>query len=509
MAKTKNTVSLADIVRGAVGESSIAAMDAAASDSDTGRAPITYVPLESLVPDAGNFYSLDGIDELAANIETIGLMDPIVVRPVDGTIGKYRIVSGHRRRAALNMIVACGNKDFEQVPAIVKRDAVSPALQELQLIFANSATRKMTDADLAKQVERVEALLYQLKEEGFEFPGRMRDHVAEACNVSATKLATLKVIREKLPEQYQPAFEAGHMTTDAAYRLAKMEPELQARICKAYGKTAPTANQLARLEDENEKRHGCTWTPELTCPDGKPCTHGDAFLRHDAGCYLGETCGGRKCCLTCNLASQTYSPCGSACAKAKLARTEKNAERKKKEETQREKEQAKNRREVQKSLSRLLPLVDAAGLKDSERLTVRYNDLTVKQLRAYVAGDFGDKHFYANNFDVQYAQGETVVKLAKQLHCTTDFLLGLTDDPTPARGASNSDTQPADTAPQWRTGTPERSGLYWCKLAIEGNVLCMQAEYGNMTGKWYHHNGASLGADVVAWVPLPDDEEDD
>ena len=139
---------------------------------------------------------------------------------------------------------------------------------------------------------------------------------------------------------------------------------------------------------------------------------------------------------------------------------------------------------------------------------MRYNDLTVKQLRAYVAGDFGDKYMYGNNYDIQYAHGETVVKLARQLHCTTDFLLGLTDDPAP-RGASDSDMQPADAAPQWRTGTPERSGLYWCKLAIDGNVLCMQAEYGNMTGKWYHHNGASLGADVVAWVPLPADEEDE
>lgn len=506
MAKTKSTVSLADIVRGAVGESSIAAMDAAASDSDTSRAQIIYVPLESLVPDDGNFYSLDGIEELAANIETVGLLDPIVVRPVDGTAGRYRIVSGHRRRAALNMIVACGNKDFEQVPVIVKRDAVSPALQELQLIFANSATRKMTDADLAKQAERVEALLYQLKEEGFEFPGRMRDHVAEACNVSATKLATLKVIREKLPEQYQPAFEAGHMTTDAAYKLAKMEPELQARICKAYGKAAPTANQLERLEDERKKRHGCTWTPELTCPDGKPCTHGDAFLRHDAGCYLGETCGGKKCCLTCDQASRDWSPCGSACVQAKKARTEKNAERKKKEETQREKEQAKIRREVQKSLGRLLPLVDAAGLPDKAQLEMRFGGFTVKQMRDYCAGNFGDKHFYSNNFELEYAQGVTLINLAKQLKTTTDFLLELTDDPAP-RGAANS-TEP-DAAPQWRTGTPERSGLYWCKLAIDGNVLCMQAEYVNMDGKWYHHNGANLGADVVAWVPLPDDEEDD
>lgn len=49
--------------------------------------------------------------------------------------------------------------------------------------------------------ERKHAILdkiNELKEEGVEFPGRMRDHVAEACKVSKSKIARLKVIREGL-----------------------------------------------------------------------------------------------------------------------------------------------------------------------------------------------------------------------------------------------------------------------------------------------------------------------
>ena len=49
------------------------------------------------------------------------------------------------------------------------------------------------------QLRTVHPLLYQLREEGYEFPGRMRDQVAAACKVSAPKLARLKVIREYPP----------------------------------------------------------------------------------------------------------------------------------------------------------------------------------------------------------------------------------------------------------------------------------------------------------------------
>lgn len=77
-------------------------------------------------------------------------------------------------------------------------EGVSPAMAELRLIYANADTRQLSSADIVKQAERVETLLYQLKEEGVAFPGRMRDHVAQACKISKSKLARLKVIQENL-----------------------------------------------------------------------------------------------------------------------------------------------------------------------------------------------------------------------------------------------------------------------------------------------------------------------
>ena len=153
-------------------------------NSDTEQ--IVRIDLDLIDADPNNFYSLEGIEELAANIELVGLLDALRVRP-NGQ--RYTIVSGHRRRAALQLIRDGGSSQFDAgVPCIVEYGEASDAMRELRLIYANSATRVMSAADLSKQAERVTELLYQLKEQGVEFPGRMRDHVAEACQVSTSKL---------------------------------------------------------------------------------------------------------------------------------------------------------------------------------------------------------------------------------------------------------------------------------------------------------------------------------
>ena len=81
------------------------------------------------------------------------------------------------------------------MPCLVVAGRGVPGAPELRLILANSSTRVLSPAEVSKQAQRVETLLYQLKEQGYAFPGRMRDQVAAACKVSAPKLARLKVIR--------------------------------------------------------------------------------------------------------------------------------------------------------------------------------------------------------------------------------------------------------------------------------------------------------------------------
>ena len=130
------------------------------SKLDTSREAIEYISLDKLEADPGNFYSLDGLEHLAANIELCGLQQPIRVRSTED--GRYVIVSGHRRWSALKLLRSTeGSGDrWANIPCIVERDEVSPELRELRLIMGNRDTRKLSPAEVSKQAQRVELLLY-------------------------------------------------------------------------------------------------------------------------------------------------------------------------------------------------------------------------------------------------------------------------------------------------------------------------------------------------------------
>lgn len=497
----KKSFSLSDVIRGSVGEASTAAMGAAPAPAE-GREQIVYLPRTALVADERNFYSMDGIEDLARNIELVGILDPLRVRPIEGEQGLYRVVSGHRRRAAVDWLALHG-KDLGELPCILEPAGASDALTELRLIYANSDTRRMSDADLAKQAERVQALLYELKEAGYEFPGRMRDYVAEACKVSKTKLSTLKVIREKLPEAYRADFEGGKMSTDAAYRIASAPAELQERIVRAYPKKPPDAAQVRALAE----LRGAKWGEGLKCPDGTPCGHGDAFLRHDATCDEWSRCEGKTCCLDCEFSTRDFSPCSSACARAKKLRDEKAAQ---KREDRAKSLAAENRakwKKISKSARRLLLAVEAAMLEDKERLPASLlgKRLTVADLREIAGGSQTWTEKQPPYWDpLKFELGQQERQWLDLLGCTSDFLLGLTDDPAPRADRAE---EPEPPAPAWRTGTPPKDGHYWT-MEDNGELTDLYLKAGTWY-PWRHECRPYFDGDygeIVKWYPLPEDE---
>lgn len=213
----------------------------------TGPAPgqeqITYIDEHLLQEDGNNFYHIDGIEELASNIQLVGLQQPIRVRPDPEDEGAYLIVSGHRRLTAIRTILKKEEPErWAKIPCIIEdHPEESDAMRELRLIFANLDTRKMTDADLDRQAERMTALFKQLKAEGYEFHGRIRDYVAEALDVSKSKLSRLKVIREGLISPLLSLWEKGGLTESCAVRIAQENPDTQAAL---FAKTRGIVQQL-------------------------------------------------------------------------------------------------------------------------------------------------------------------------------------------------------------------------------------------------------------------------
>lgn len=203
----------------------------AGAQMGTGEERIEYIDIDRIKPDPGNFYAMSGIEALCGNIELVGLQQPLRVRTDAEDAGSYIIVSGHRRWTALGKLVSEGKDQFKSVPCIVEQPAASADLQELRLIYANSDTRKLTPAELSRQAERVEELLYKLKEAGVEFPGRMRDHVAEACQTSKSKLGRLKQIKKGLaPDICAEWFDTSVLNEAAALALAQQPEDVQHAI---------------------------------------------------------------------------------------------------------------------------------------------------------------------------------------------------------------------------------------------------------------------------------------
>ena len=209
------------------------------SELDTGREQIEYIRLDLIDEDPNNFYQLSDIDELAVNIELCGLQQPIRVRPILDT-DRYMIVSGHRRRKAIEALTSDNPQKWAEIPCIVERDDISPALQQLRLIYANANTRKMTPSEVSDEAAKIKELLYELKEAGYEFPGRMRDHVAEIVKVSKSKLARLEVIRKDLAAAWKPSWKNGTLSENTAYELAKMPKAYQTLLFEE--KTRTNAN---------------------------------------------------------------------------------------------------------------------------------------------------------------------------------------------------------------------------------------------------------------------------
>lgn len=478
------------------------------SDPDTGREQIEYIDVDLLDKDQNNFYQLSDLDALADNIATVGLQQPIRVR--DGENGHVVIVSGHRRTAAIRKLVEEGRTDLREVPCIRERGEASPALRELRLIYANSSTRDLSSAEISRQAEKVRELLYQLQEEGFDFPGRMRDHVAEACKISRTKLARLEKIQKGLASCYRDAWEAGTLPEDTADALSSLPGYVQERIKRVCSKTTPSAGRI-----RDTAKRGEYLAVSFKCPDGSTCTHMDKFFRHDLKAQSWEACGGEKCCLKCR-AGGAHDPsgyCGAACAEmCSKAREkyEKAKEKKKASDAAAEmKAQSEAVRRVRNEARRVVRAADAAGLGDEVKLHYDYGgSLTVGLLRSLSDGTAVDSTVKYYSGGILPWRADDAAKNAKTLHCSVDYLLGLTDEINSTAAASGQ-VALAAWMPGGTTPAAPCDAVADIDLGIDGKksmrMTCRWDGTAFLVGK----GREPVGMNVIRWLALPEVEKED
>lgn len=118
----------------------------------------TTIPFSKLIaPDAINARAASkrGLDDLAASIKLHGLIQPLAVRPADGS-DKYEVIDGRRRLQAMAQLVkgkASGWTKATAVPVIIRNEDDAAALG-LSLI-ANTCREDMHPVDQHEAVARL------------------------------------------------------------------------------------------------------------------------------------------------------------------------------------------------------------------------------------------------------------------------------------------------------------------------------------------------------------------
>ena len=496
--------------------------------SNSDHLQVTMIPWTSIKASEDNFYIVGNVDELEDSIRMHGLLDPVTVTP-DGEPGRYKLISGHRRHKAWGQLRKAEPEKYAEIPAIVRTYA-SPHMAELALIMANGTSRVLSPAEVSKQAERVERLLYELKEEGYEFPGRMRDQVAKACQVSSSKLARLKVIREHLAAPWTEVWSSGKLAEDTAYKLAGLPEDFQARLGKVLKK--PIASEISQVANLYED--GARWDNALKCPDGKACTHVDSFLLHDARCYRYSACKGRTCCLECREAVSSYGRCQSACSKADALYKDNKAKEEAKAEAARKRERTKLQKAMTASAVRLARALDAGDpVDDKEPILTGWSlRLTAGEIRAIAAGTFegwADVHCSNDLLAPDKLDAETVRKLSTLTGVSADYIMGLSEDMYPEAAVKTqqetgvaadpqqipaeepeADAIPPRSVARWHDGMKglpiDRPLLTW-QLSNDGEVYRTAIWTGGRFLDTRNRNKELTGLYFTRWMEIPESGE--
>lgn len=207
-----------------------------------------------------NRYNLYNIEELASNIQAVGLRQNLEVIYDPCEEGDYRILSGERRWLALNQLVEKGYKEYEIVTCKVCCPA-SADMEKLELMATNSY-REKNNADLMMEVKEATETFRRLKEEGTEVPGydlqsgRIRDVVASFLGLSRTKVAQIECINNNLFERLKSLLKQDKIPFSVAYEAAGLNSQLQVKVVRKYYENGKvTLKDIKDIKREYEEKN--------------------------------------------------------------------------------------------------------------------------------------------------------------------------------------------------------------------------------------------------------------
>lgn len=201
------------------------------------------IPLQSIRPNPHQprrLFDEDGLQELAASIAQIGVLQPILVRPADSG---YELIAGERRwRAA-------GIAALEVIPAIVRTTDDMSSME--QALVENLHRADLTPLE--------EAAAYHQLIEDFDFThGQVAERVGKSRSAISNALRLMA-----LPTEIQQYLGDGRLTARHARSLLSIDDaETQLRYAREAVSNELTVRELEALISGQSSQQSVTQPPQ-------------------------------------------------------------------------------------------------------------------------------------------------------------------------------------------------------------------------------------------------------
>ena len=202
-------------------------------DETTQKPKSLIIKLEDLVPFRDHPYKVienESLTELIESIAANGVLNPLLVRPLEGEGGKYEIISGHRR------FFAAGKLGMKKVPCTV------------HYIDRDAATVMMVDSNCQRTelLPSEKAFAYKMKMEAMRrMPGR------KAKNVTPDNLSPVETQKRSSEIIAKEAGES-RAQIDRYIRLTHLVPELLQYVDDGKIAMRP-AVEMSYLDEETQR----------------------------------------------------------------------------------------------------------------------------------------------------------------------------------------------------------------------------------------------------------------
>lgn len=299
---------------------------AAAEDKPRARFRTKDISIRKMYSNDRNFYSMNGVEKLAQEILTVGLLENMTVMYAPCERGEYRIIAGERRWRALQFLLKKGYEEFEIATCQIK--SVAEEHEEMVNIIMANAYRDKTMADLLQEEQQLRKSLQYMKDNGLTLQGykldsgRLRDVIASIMQMSGTKIAQIDSINERLIPEFTEQLKEGRLTFSAAYEISGMDQEQQQDMLEKSQesggltwKEVKEAKAAAEEPEEPEEAERQEPEQEETTKPGD-----DYETPHPEG--ITSICYGCSRYLECNVKTSTCTSCDQYIDKKEAEKTE-------------------------------------------------------------------------------------------------------------------------------------------------------------------------------------------